>query len=128
MKRNIRPDVKAISARCKTTRPIANSIPSSKLELLKGKSYAANTGKKYNWACKAYKKWRESALDDNTCDNLEDIALSDLTKPQTLDKQKLCNSLCKFIVKIRKGKGGDYPPQTVHALMIAIQMYLKHAE
>ena len=64
-------------------------------------------------------------MDGNSTDNLEDIALSDLTKPQTLVKEKFCNSLCKFIVEIQKVKGGDYPPQTVQALILAIQMHLK---
>ena len=35
------------------------------------------------------------------------------------------NSLCKFIAEVRKVKGGEYPPQMVHALIIAIQIYLK---
>ena len=94
------------------------------LEALKGWRYAANTSKKYNWACTAYNEWKEDIL-DSIQDGLEDVALADITKPQMLEKHKFCNSLCKFITEVRKVKGGVYPPQTVRVLILSIQMYLR---
>ena len=89
------------------------SISTADLDLMKAKGDATNRGKKNNWACKAYNEWRESTLDANSSDSLEDIALSDLMKLQTLVQDKFFNSLCKFILEIRKMNGGDYPPHTV---------------
>ena len=105
-------------------RPLQEALTEAKLEDMKSNKYAKNTGKKYNWACKASNQWQEKYLDSNVPVS-DDIVLSDLTVPKKLEKRLFCNALCKFISKVRKYQGDDYPPQTVKGLIIAIQMYLK---
>ena len=119
----MRPDVKAISSARKTHRSLHKALAFEDLEAMKGRRYAKNTEKKFNSACMAKNQWREDVLDSSS-EHLEDIALSDIMKPRSLEPIRLCNSLCRFITEVRKVKGGDYPPQSVHRMIISIQMYL----
>ena len=115
--------MKSVAANKNTHRLCHKVLSTDDLESMKDWCHVKNTEKKYNSACNAYNEWREDVL-DSCSENVNNIALSDITKPHSLEPLKLCNSLCRFIAEVQKVKGGDYPPQSIRDMILSIQMYL----
>ena len=39
-------------------------------------------------------------------------------------KGDLCFTLCRFVREVKKMNGDDYPPNTIHELVVMLQMHL----
>ena len=44
--------------------------------------------------------------------------------PKNLEKQKLCNALCKFATEVLKHTSDEYQPNSIKEVILSIQMYL----
>ena len=76
--------MKSAAANKKTHRPLHKVLSADNLKSMKGQHYAKNAEKKYNSACNTYNEWREDVL-DSCSENVDDIALSDIIKPCSLE-------------------------------------------
>ena len=57
--------------------------------------------------------------------NVEKYILnSDLTKLKELNETDFCSTMCKFVTKVRKHSGKDYPPNSLKGMVNAFQFYL----
>ncbi len=43
----------------------------------------------------------------------------------TLEESSVCSALCHFITEVQKLDGSDFPPKTLHEIIICIQMLLE---
>ncbi len=94
------------------------SEPVSSKELLEhsNKGYAENTKKRIASVLRLYNAW----VTERNGSREFDKVLQDLLK---LGKDQLCQTLCKFILEVRKETGEDYPKETLLDIVCNIQMY-----
>ena len=93
------------------------------LEELMTKKYAVTSERNVKWAVKNYSQWRVDAIGDGTCC---DPRLLDADKHSTknLEKASFAFAMCKFITRVIKVNGEDYPLNTLKELVYCIQMFL----
>ncbi len=85
------------------------------------KKFAEETYKKMRWVVNMYHSWH---ITHNRNPDAVPIK-ADLDNPVTLEKKMLCYALCRFITKIKKLNGEDYPPKTIYKMLVCIQMHLE---
>ncbi len=84
--------------------------------------FSAASEKKIGWAFRIFDNWQKAqnlrtklaGRDDQIHGVLEDM-----------DDSSLCETLCKFILEVRKVSRELYPHETLYSLVIMIQMYLE---
>ena len=88
---------------------------------MKSISYASNSNRKAKWAVKLYTEWRDGCIATKGAEYCDtNILKTDLLKPQLLEEEAFCDTLCKFVTEMRKHNEYDYPPQTVRGIITAI--------
>ncbi len=83
--------------------------------------FSAASEKKIGWAVRIFDNWQKArnlrtklaGQDDEIRGLLEDMSDSDL-----------CETMCKFILEVRKVTGEPYPRETLYSLVIMMQMFL----
>ena len=75
------------------------------------------------WAVRAFKEWRMNRLNDiMQFDNA--IFAANLDEIESLSKENLEYTMCRFIPEVTKLKSGkDYPGKTLYEMCVAIQKY-----
>ena len=80
-----------------------------------------NTAKNTEWAVRTFEVWRTARNEKHPLD----LCPSELFS--TKDHQEICDWLCKFVVKTRKGDGTEYTPQSLHLLLSVLQRHARKA-
>ena len=113
----VRPTTSTVSKR-KFNYASEERIANLKQIRLKKKSEA-----KIDWAVSAYIDWRSDRLERFQYDPA--IYFADLTQLDTLQKDNLNHTLCRFIPEVTKKRGeGEYPGATLYQMIVAIQRFL----
>ena len=87
---------------------------------LSHKNFSDETMRQIHWVCKMYRDWRlyrqGLGLEHIPCD-LEDKA--------TITGESLKFTLCRFITKVKKVNGNDFPGKTLYHIIVCIQFHLE---
>ena len=84
--------------------------------------YADKTETKIKWAVKLFKDWQASR-------NIRALHSGSQLSPiivqlEEMSVDEINYSVCRFITEVRKLDGSDYPGDTLHTLVIMLQLYL----
>ena len=100
-----------------------NVVSDKRIEHLKQIHLKPKTEAKVNWEVNTYNEWRNHRLD--TFRYNVGIYYADLNDLNTLTKENLNHSLCRFIPEVTKQRGeGPYPGRTLYQMIVAIQKHL----
>ena len=87
------------------------------------KKFAPEPRHKIKWAVNLYGEWRRNQIGTPGCDF--QIVQANLEMLYTFCKADLCYSLSRFVRKVRRIDGKEYLPNTIHELVVMVQMYLQ---
>ena len=83
-------------------------------------SYSDATHRKCEWAYHIYRAWQINrnikALGDPTLRHIGDLV--------DLSDEDMNFAICRFVLEIRKKSGEIYPAETLHEIIICLQLYL----
>ena len=78
-----------------------------------------NTQISTDWAVRNFHQWREARNAEMPSDSCpSDILLSDCVVD-------LDHWLCRYVTETRKADGSEYPPRTLHQLLVGLQRYIR---
>ena len=86
------------------------------------KKFADNFNKKIKWVVNLFVDWYKNRM-DNFCKDVE-VVRCNLDQLNQFSKSDMCFAMSHFIREIKRMDGKDYPPNTLHEIVIMIQMYL----
>ena len=116
-----------LKSRLATTKNVSkrkfNFTNEERIEELQQVKLKKTVESKCNWAVTAYVDWRNERLRTFNYDFC--IYEADLLNFDTLTKETLNHSLCRFVPEVTKTRGdGPYPGKTLYQMVVAIQKYL----
>ena len=111
------------AARC-LTKKCLQITSSQRLRDLKEITVKRSTGPKLSWAVTAFDDWRNERLETLQYDY--SIYSSDIHQLDHLTKPEFAQTLCCFILEVRKKSGEHYPGKTLYQMIIALQSYLNN--
>ncbi len=77
--------------------------------------------KKIGWAVRIFDNWQKA---HNLRTKLEGRSDEIRGLLEDMEESVLCDTMCKFILEVRKVSGEPYPRETLYSLVIMMQMYL----
>ena len=89
------------------------------LDAFKEGDCPGNTTRNIEWALRTFESWRTA------CNKKHPTELCPSELFVTKEYQEICDWLCKFVSKARKGDGMEYTPQSLYLLLSALQRYLR---
>ena len=95
-------------------------LPSDKLEDLSHKNFYEETLKKVKWVTKMYHEWH-SYMHNNGYETIE----CDLDDKKTINYESLTFALSRFLTKVKKVDGSDFPGKTLYDILICVQFHLE---
>ena len=104
----------------RSVRKFNTPLDDKALVSLSWKNFSDETMKKVQWVTKMYSDWRSfrhsEGLQYISCD-LEDAS--------TITEESLLFAVCRFITKVKKVDGSDFPARTLYDIIICLQFYLE---
>ena len=94
----------------------------AKIFELSNKTFACESRRKIRWAVTMFNDWRVARMGEVLV--APEIRRCDLGIVEELCKEDLSFALCRFIREVKKVDNTDFPPNTVHEIILMIQMHL----
>ena len=89
--------------------------------------YVEKTEAKIRWAVRLFNEWLEQRNKMANTDMTANMSPVDPSlEEMTVDELNFCVS--RFITKVRKADGNEYPPDTLYSLVISIQLYMEKCD
>ena len=106
----------------KRKRIFKDPVVDENIDDLSKKQFAPESKRKMQWAVNMYNDWCRSRVGRPDCP--DQIIQANLEILHTFSMSQLAYALCRFVTEIRRLDGKEYPPNTIHEIVICIQMYL----
>ena len=88
---------------------------------LKNKMFSPETMKKVEWAKHMFDDWK---LFRNSQEHLKtyECYLDDIS---TLSQKAFCEAICRFLTKVKKIDGSEFPAKTLYEIVICLQFWIE---
>ena len=106
---------------CRSERRYHKPLNDGQLDLYTVKKFSEETNKKIMWVKRMYVNWRTYRNKIST----GEMIFMDLDDIKTIDEANLLFAVPRFITKIRKVDGSDFPAKTLYDIVICLQFFLE---
>ena len=97
------------------------ALDDATLQTLARKNFSEETLKKVSWVKNMFQHWREFR---NSSEDLQNIEC-DLDDVKSINEESLKFVLCRFLTKVKKLDGSDFPAKMMYDILICMQFHLE---
>ena len=85
------------------------------------KTFAPETMKKIEWVVGMFTEWRTYHNEIKHFDHI----YCDLNDKEFISQHTVAFAMCRFLTKIKKLDGSDFPPKTLRDIVLCVQFHLE---